>query len=200
MLAQLHAIQLRIARRRPEQLDAGLLRHVARENFQLLQPMLDALRAGDKKKIAAYDDLRPFDDHIQQIFSDAMMRLSPLPALPLPSHAVPEVEEDPHAKIIASLEGLGIPKDIAAPLLAQAMAENPGAAPFDLALAITDALKRRGPRSPAKPRKARAKPPAPSDPADLRVIVGQPREPGTSAYDALLAAGVIRPPAADFAA
>ncbi|MGC5325179.1 ATP-binding protein [Brevibacillus sp. SYSU BS000544] len=56
MLAQMSAISTG-----KEMVNATLIRQVGKESLKLVRPMLDALKSGDPKKIAAYEDIRPID-------------------------------------------------------------------------------------------------------------------------------------------
>lgn len=56
IFAQQHAIMIG-----KEQLSTGLLKHVAKERFSMVRPMLDALRSGIPARIAKYDDLSPLN-------------------------------------------------------------------------------------------------------------------------------------------
>lgn len=44
-----------------EEITSSLIRKVARENLQLIQPMITALRSGDIKAISRYEDITPVD-------------------------------------------------------------------------------------------------------------------------------------------
>lgn len=210
MLAQLHTILLGAMAGRPERLDAGLIRHVAQEYFQLIRPMMEALRRNDRSALARYDDLRSLQDSTQQAFDNALLRLSPVPA-GLPTFRKPAdpagdtpTTDDPDKPTLDFLEGQGLARDIAELMLAEVRAENPGLSPLDLIAAIVGRLHRRGPEArPMKPRQRRAsiaKASPPSDERDLRVIAAKAKEDGRSVYDALLAAGVVKPPTSDVAA
>lgn len=105
--------------------------------------------------------------------------------------------------VLASLEGLGLARDVAQVLLAQAKTENPGLSALDLVATIIGKLRERRPE--VKPLKRRrnqekaAMPARPIDPADLRVIVSAGVPAGATAYDGLLAAGAVKPPLRDIA-
>jgi hypothetical protein len=109
------------------------------------------------------------------------------------------METDP---ILCALQCLGLSRSRAKSLLAEAQAANPHLSPIKLAAGIASAMNSHRPfeAPPAKPvrrrRPRRTKPPL--EPGDLRTIVARGREAGLSAYDALLKAGVIKPPLEDF--
>lgn len=58
-----------------EQITPALIRKVARENLQLIQPMINAIRSGDIKAISRYEDIAPIDveGFINQEFSTVSM-------------------------------------------------------------------------------------------------------------------------------
>lgn len=205
MLAQLHAIQLSTVTGRgsSERLTVGLFKHVAGEAFRLLAPMITALKRNDRAALENYDDLKPLDDYVFQAFQAAMIRLAPASARPEPPPTATEPPtEDGADAVLTSLEGLGLARDIAQLLLAQAKAENPGLSPLDLVATIIGKLHERGPEvKPEKTRRNREKTAAPArsaDPADLRLIVTT-AAPTTTPYEALLAAGAVKPPLRDIA-
>ncbi len=205
MLAQLHAIQLGVLRGRAERLDAGLLRHVARESFHLIAPMITALKRDDRTALLEYGDLTPLQDYVRQAFQDAAFRFSPTTvAAPRAEVATPP-EGNGGDAVVTALENLGIARDIAGVLIAEVKSEHPGLSPIDLIAAISEKLRQRGPEAkPVKPRKTRAPKAAasasPPDPNDLRIIVSGAAFAGVSAYEVLLAAGAIKPPLEDVAA
>ncbi|MFT2095625.1 ATP-binding protein [Acidiphilium multivorum] len=92
MLGQLRVIELGVTRKRPEVMDAGLLRQVAAEHFKIIEPMMGALKSGDRRKVAKYDDLRPLEPHVQQIMNAAQLRLAPAP-LPVVKTFIPRQAE-----------------------------------------------------------------------------------------------------------
>lgn len=57
--------QLRVIYDETESITLEVIRRVSREDLRLVQPMLEALRSGDPKKILKYDDIHPLD--IQQL-------------------------------------------------------------------------------------------------------------------------------------
>ena len=88
--------------------------------------------------------------------------------------------------------------DVAKALLSEAVAKNPSGDPILLMQWIVGTLT----ASPPKVTKPKPKAPPvdqlPED--DLRRLVAAGKQDNKSAYDALLAAGVVRPPLLDFAA
>lgn len=209
MMAQLRALELGVLRGRPERIDAGLLRQVAHEHLRLIHPMIDALKRNDREAIAKYDDIRPLHDHARQVFGDSLARLSDLPSMTAHMPAVFAAEDDTCAndddgRILGALDDLGLPRDIAKVLLAEVRAENQGLSPMGIVRVISTKLQGQESATPqtAKTRRsvARAKTgkaQGPSDEQDLRIIIAAGKKDGLPAYEALLGAGVIKPPMAD---
>ncbi|MDR7928311.1 ATP-binding protein [Acidithiobacillus thiooxidans] len=209
MMAQLRALELGVLRDRPERIDAGLLRQVAHEHLRLIHPMIDALKRNDREAIAKYDDIRPLHDHARQVFGDSLARLSDLPSMTAHMPAVSAAEDDTCAndddgRILGALDDLGLPRDIAKVLLAEVRAENQGLSPMGIVGVISTKLQGQESATPqtAKTRRsvARAKTgkaQGPSDEQDLRIIIAAGKKDGLPAYEALLGAGVIKPPMAD---
>lgn len=198
MLTQLHAIQLGVTTGRPETIDAGLIRHVAKTDLTLIAPMIDALRRGDQRALQRYDDLRPLDDFVCQILSDASARFGGRIAPPEVISASASGNLDDQA-LLGVLEDMGVASDIAALLLAEIRAVMPDAGPLDLIGEIRDRLRGRGPEAKPTKRKRKAPPmvdPLAEDPQDLRkVLAAKPPD----AYAAFREAGWIRSPCDDAA-
>lgn len=206
MLAQVHAIQLGALRGRPEVLDAGLLRHVAGENFKLVAPMIEALRANKLKALVRYDDLRPLHDLVQRALDDAMARLTPVPVpsqLPTPVPII-ETEENVRTLAVKALQALGVEPDVAGVLLSQAHAEAPGLNAIDLVSRVLALLQGHQPgKRPAKPRTGRKTKAAPLivfDADDLRRLAARAKAAERSVHAVFAEAGAVRPPLVDFAA
>lgn len=201
MLAQLQAIQLAVTtgRNTDERLTPGLFQHVAKDAFSLLAPMLRALKRNDRKALETYDDLRPVNDYVFHAFQAAIRPASSGDVTGAAATAespdpIP-VQDDGRAAILSSLQRFGLAPDIAALLLVQAEAENPGLSPLDLIATVVGKLHQRGPETkPKRPRKAVVPRVEPADPADLRVIVSTGQAAGLDAYTALLGADVVKKP------
>ncbi|CAO3424428.1 ATP-binding protein [Azospirillum argentinense] len=206
MLAQVHAIQLGTMRGRPERLEAGLLRHVAKENFKLVAPMIEALRKNDEKALIAYDDLSPLHAFVTQALQIALARLGP--PLAAARHGLSLASERDAEAVreatLAALQAVGVAPEIAELALVPVIAETPDLSPMGLLTRVMAMLqgqdtgkapaKRRGA---GKPKKAE---PPPLDADDLRGIAAQAKATMRAAHAAFLDAGVVRPPLADFAA
>lgn len=201
MLSQLRVVGIGDVRGTPEILTPQLLRKVAREDFLIVRPMLDALRTNDAKALLKYDDLLPLQAHIERVMASAMQpQLSEVVRDTAVNEArVPEQNQDDHDPILSALRSLGVADDVAQVLINEARVQHPSADPLLLMAAISERLAVR----PMKPRKQKAA--KPSEPAvqpeqDLRRIVALGKQAGQSGYEALLAASMVKPPLLDIAA
>jgi hypothetical protein len=201
MLAQLRVVSIGEVRHGPEVLTAELLRKVAREDFRIVRPMLDALRANDEKALLKYDDLLPLQAHVNQVLASAMV--TPLPdvvRMPVVEEPVDDTTQDDGTDAIRkALCSLGVADDVAQVLISEARVLNPSADPLLLMAAISERLVTR----PVKVRKPQVpKPPKVAEPLaqDLRHIVALGKQAGQSGYESLLTAGLVKPPLLDIAA
>lgn len=200
MLAQLRVISIGDARHGPEILTTKLFQKIAREDFQIVRPMLEALRANDIKALMRWDDLLPLHAHISQILASALaMPASDVVREPVVDAPV-DVQKDEKTDVIqTALRSLGVADDVALVLISEAKALHPSADPLLLMAVISERLTKRSPpvRKPKPP-----KPPADMTPLaqDLRHIVDMGKKAGHSGYESLLAAGLVKPPLLDIAA
>jgi len=202
MLAQLRVIGIGEVRRGPERLTVELLRKVARDDFQVVRPMLDALRSNDKKALLKYDDLLPLQAHVDQVLASTLKTqfadVARPPAVVEPV-SVP-MQDDGIDSIRAALSSLGVADDVVDVLINEARVLTPSADPLLLMAAITERLAKRPPVQVRKPQ-ARKPPKASATPEqDLRHVVSLGKQAGQSGYEALLAAGFVKPPLRDLAA
>jgi len=185
VLTQLRAILLGELKGRPERIDVGLVRHVARNELSLVAPMLDALRKGDQRALQQYDDLVPLGDHVQQSLSDAVIRLRgaktvSASAAPLRPRGLTD------EALIGMLKDLDVAGDVAAILLTEIRAELPDAGPLEIVAAINDRLTKRGPNTPKTKPKPQKKSPAQAskagDPLDLRLLLAATQDDPHAAF------------------
>ncbi len=192
MLAQLRAMELGQARKRPEVMDAGLFRQVASEHFKIIAPMMTALKTGDRRKIAQYDDLRPLDDYVLKIFHDAQIHVATSPV----SDIAVDLRQtaQPSSDLVSALQKLGVAKDVAQLMAAQALAEYPEASLPELAIHIFTKLgeTKATAETPRSASRSKAKPVS-----KLANIAAVGKLAGKSAHDALAEAGIVRPPRLD---
>lgn len=201
MLAQLRLVSIGEVRRGPEVLTDKLLQKVAREDFRIVRPMLDALRANDKKALLKYDDLLPLQEHVNQVVASALATTMP-DEIGKPADVKPideSTQGDGTEAILKALCSLGVADDVAQVLIREVMQTNPSLDPLLLIAAISERLVAR-PVKVRKPHALKAEKPAEPPKEDLRRIVEQGKQAGKSGYEALLAAGIVKPPLLDLAA
>ena len=209
MLAQMRIISIREAKSGPEILTAELLRRVAKEDFKIVKPMLDALRAGDTKALKKYDDLQPLQEHVYKVMNAASQSqgfasyTTESGTQKAEAEATsPTPEKEMQGFILSTLKFLGVASDVASVLIQQAVEQHPSADPLLLLATISEKL-----TNVPKAKNVRGKSSSQSKPVlaeqpvnDLRRIVALGRDKGQSAYEALLAANMVRPPLLDLAA
>lgn len=198
MLAQMKAIRLRAIRKRPETLDPLLLRQVVAEDFQLIQPMLDACRRNDRKALTEFDDLLPFREHVVRLFGDPSSHIDFGGSAPSASHML-EVNTnedgsgDTLGQVRVALGTLGLAPDVVELMIRSALAEDPSLDALQLVAAIGAKLKT--PAEPTKPKRTRRLPKSEQAewlPDDLRRIVSEGKQQGLTAYTALKTSGAIK--------
>lgn len=200
ILAQFRALDIGEVRGTPELLTPQLLLKVAREDFRMVRPMLEALQKSDVKALLRYDDLLPLQIHVEQVMT-AALHVQPAESAhtaPVEIASMPVVIQDSMAAISTALRSLGVADDVARLLINDACAEHPSADPLLLMASISEKLSSR----PLKSKKPKAPKPEsiPIPELDLRYIVAMGRKTGQSGYDALLSAGLVKPPLLDFEA
>jgi hypothetical protein len=110
------------------------------------------------------------------------------------------MQDDGIDSIRAALSSLGVADDVVDVLINEARVLTPSADPLLLMAAITERLAKRPPVQVRKPQ-ARKPPKASATPEqDLRHVVSLGKQAGQSGYEALLAAGFVKPPLRDLAA
>ncbi|ADL55256.1 ATP-binding protein [Gallionella capsiferriformans] len=202
MLAQLRVVGIGDVRGTQEILTPQLLRKVAREDFRIVRPMIDALRMNDSNALLKYDDLLPLQAHVEQIIADAIQSQG-ADVLQHSTKAnkvqTPTQNSEDLDPILVALRSLNVADDVAKVLLNEARAQHSSADPLLLMAAIAEKLaakpiKIKKPKSPKKDE-------LPAQPEhDLRRIVTQGKQAGHSGYEALLVAGMVKPPLLDIAA
>ncbi len=202
MLAQLRVVGIGDVRGTPEVLTSQLLRKVAREDFRIIRPMIEALRTNDTKALLKYDDLMPLQAHVKQIMASAMqsqlaeVAQQPVAVNDVQMPAPPEGDNDP---ILAALRSLNVADDVAQVLINEARTKHLSADPLLLMAAIAEKLATQ-PIKPKKPKSPKNADPSIQPEHDLRRIVALGKQAGRSGYEALLMAGVVKPPLLDIAA
>ena len=201
MLSQLRLVTIGEVRKVKETLSVGLIRKVAREDFKVVRPMLDALRANDKAALLKYDDLLPLQAHVNQVLAAAV---GPQPVgAATPSAAAEPVDapalDDGVDSIRKALMSLGVAADVADVLIIEAVDKNPSADPLLLLSLISERLIAR-PVKTRRPRTAKPSLEDVPDALDLRHIVAMGTKISQTGHQSLLAAGLVKPPLLDLAA
>ncbi|MBF0326210.1 MAG: hypothetical protein HQL42_14210 [Alphaproteobacteria bacterium] len=149
--------------------------------------MLNALKRGDERAMAKYDDLRPLQKHVQQVFADY--------APPMAASEVPPATETSSISPRQALAAMGIADDLVEVLLARARQD--GADDFDL-LGAALAQFQAGKKKAAMPKTTKNSKPE-VDPNSVHGIVQASLAVERSPYEALKAAGYVRDPLQDLA-
>jgi hypothetical protein len=196
MLGQARAMELGSARKkRPEKIDAALLRIVAKDHFKIIAPMIAALKSGKRSRIAQYDDLRPLDDHVYEALQAAQIHLQSQhsPAQAQSSDTTPVAMST--EALVTQLKELGLSEDIAWPIATTALAEHPAASLLELIGLISSKLFERAPGARPLPRSHRARAQSKSKAmSELEKTVAVDQQAGKSAHDSLREAGLISQP------
>lgn len=192
MLAQLEIMEQNSFRNTPEVMDARLFRETAARHFKLIEPMMTALKTNSQRDIRKYDDLRPLESHVRQIFQNALLQSEPLPAPDPEAEADRKGLPDP---LIGALVQAGLAEDIAVLMATKTRTLHPGASVLELIGHVSALLRDHGPETSKKAKRA----PRKDKPRQLPVsilsdIVRKGREAGQSAEESLIAAGLVRPP------
>lgn len=201
MLAQLRLVGIGEVRGTPEIITPKLLRNVAREDFGMIRPMIEALRNNDHKALLKFDDLLPLQEHIDQVIASALYsteKRESTSCIDLPAQSSSEGNLEEHSPILIALRNSGIADDIAEKLLADALRGHPSGDPFLLLARIVEKMYKKTVTRPKRPAKLEEKSPRPA--LDLRDLVFANNSAGRQAHDKLLAAKIVKPPNEDLAA
>lgn len=136
-----------------EALSPELLDQVFEDEFSIVKPMLDALRSGNRRKIEECNDLI-----FPKFESDMINAVNKLVAKPLQQSRKIELGEPSETSIansaIETIVSMGISKDIAQPLVVDALVKNPDLKLIQIVqlatTALTDAGKEREPSKKGK--------------------------------------------------
>lgn len=195
MLTQLRLITIAEVRANAKEIiTPQLLRHVARDHFHIVRPMIEALRKNDQVALRKYDDLLPLQAYVDAVVADSIGNEGAPPTSIEPPPKVHDTDpgDDVATCVTRSLIANGVASDVAAALVTEISGRIPDADQLDF-LAAAIAQLRGVSRKKAKPRTAKSTAPesAPLDEGDLRRIVAEGERAGHSAYSALQQAGLI---------
>jgi NACalpha-BTF3-like transcription factor len=204
MIAQWRAIAVE-----SEIITSDLIRQVASDSLHLVRPMLDALKSGDKERIAKYSDIKPLDikDFYEHFRSELEVKkqadLEKFRANSLTTQSPTDVPSFLR-EVILQLMSLDLP-----PVLAKLHAEKvvaarePDATVADLTRKAYEIALKEGLTPQEKPEAKEQK--AANKTArsksyihgDLRLIVAEAKKNKSSAYQALMNHGILKLPIQD---
>jgi hypothetical protein len=208
MLSQMRIISVHELKGGREIITVNLIRKVAKDEFRIVQPMLNALRAGDKLALRKYDDLMPLHMHVNNVMKDALTNgptgglMNPVnQVISTPVAVTNSPRENPIQETVLSvLKSLGVADDIAMAAIQEALAQNPSVDPLLMIATISEKLT--ASKKSTQPNRQQKKTHEIPEIlfGDLRYFVTKGREAGKSAHDALAEAGMIKSPLMDLAA
>jgi hypothetical protein len=196
MLAQMRAIRIGAGTGREERITEKLLDAVAKEEMALVRPLVEALRTGMRAEIRKYKDLTSLSDAVAKVIRSDLgapgfvLPRSQPKARPGPADQDQAEDEARFAQIFREL---GIAADVGKDMLADIKAASPEVGFFQIVDLLREALKAppKKARSTRGPKTVRVDVPMPED--DLRRIVADGGEAGSTPYMSLTAAGLAGP-------
>ena len=131
LVALLFAAQLNAIRNKSETVTLASLEKTLREDFKPLKPLLDALRSGDMRRIAQYDDMMSsgFWDRLKH---EAM---APVPSVDVPRDSAAQTQDE-WRKAVVALVTMGYPESDVEAALAGAKKAGASTAPKLVPLAL----------------------------------------------------------------
>jgi NACalpha-BTF3-like transcription factor len=204
MIAQWRAIAVE-----SEIITPDLIKQVASDSLHLVRPMLDALKSGDKERIAKYSDIKPLD--IKDFYEHFRLKLevkkqADLEKLRANSLATQSSTGIPSflREVILQLMSLDLPPALAKLHAEKAVAaREPDATVAELTRKAYETALKEGlipqEKPEAKEQKAATKQVRSKSyiHGDLRLIVAEAKKNKSSAYQALMNHGVLKPPMQD---
>lgn len=122
-----------------EKLSVELFNQVFKDEFSIVQPMLDALRSGNRRKIEECNDL-VFPDY-EVSMANAVTRLVSKPLeRPKPIETGEPVETNIVNSAVSQIVSMGVSIDIARPLVTDSLAKNPNLTLIEIIQLATTAL------------------------------------------------------------
>lgn len=195
-LVQMRLISVREASPGKEIITASLIRKVAKEDFLLVRPMLDALKHRDMKALNKYDDLLPFQSHFEKILHDynnTTTVISYIPPTPIP---LLDKQDDVDQQLMISLKGAGYAEDVIQLMIDNAKLRIPSG---DFLLLMSEIIKELQFKNvKEKTTRAARRKVIEIPTTDLRYLANNGIS--TSAYVNLLASGIMRIPGQDIPA
>lgn len=171
-----------------EKITAELIRKVAKEQFKIIRPMLDALRDGRKTQLLDYEDIVVPD--VEEFIQRERIQID-VQTFIQETRKRTESRQEQIVRVkdeaIIRLQLLGISERQASELVKTVLTEQPNASDVNevVKAAFQLSIQKKQDRQGGKVNPA-------EDERDLRLIVKKGKEEGMTAYDALKQAGVIR--------
>lgn len=171
-----------------EKITAELIRKVAKEQFKIIRPMLDALRDGRKTQLLDYEDIVVPD--VEEFIQRERIQID-VQTFIQETRKRTESRQEQIVRVkdeaIIRLQLLGISERQASELVRAVLTEQPSASDVNevVKAAFQLSIQKKQDRQGGKVNPA-------EDERDLRLIVKKGKDEGMTAYDALKQAGVIR--------
>lgn len=174
-----------------EEITPKLIRQVAKSSLAIIQPMIDALRSNDPRKIQQYADL-----HVPAF--NQLIESSVEINRPSRSVAQSDIDLEAHSQVYAILSAAGIDSESAKFLIREVLREDPDIAPILMAqraLALFNLAPQPSPTPQAAVRKGTSKK---SSELILENDLRRIAERSENVYEAILEAGLIKKPTSEF--
>ncbi|MEI2368005.1 ATP-binding protein [Niallia circulans] len=176
-----------------EEITPSQIRKVARENLQLIQPMINAIRSGDIKAISRYEDITPIDveGFINQEFATVSMNDKIKEIQKAKKKQEKDWKENLREQAILKLIELDV-EPAKAKKCVDSVMEKQGQE-LDIKGIVKEAFKlsinieESAPQPTKKPKKMELQ-----NKQDLRLIVSEGKEKGLSAHESLKEKGIIK--------
>lgn len=182
-----------------ELITPALIRKVAKENLQLIQPMINAIRSGDIKAISRYEDITPIDveGFINQEFANVSMNEKIKELQKAKKKQEKNWKENVREQAILKLIELDVEPGKAKKCVDSTMEQQ--GQELDIKGIVKEAFKlsiniEEGSSKPIKKQKKMEL----QNKQDLRLIVSEGKANGLSAYEALKEKGIIKTDENDF--
>jgi len=190
MLVQMRIISVREAAPGEEIITPALIRKVAKEDFRMVRPMLDALKNKDMRALHRYDDLMPFQAHFNTLMQEALSQHSVTTYLPPKPVKLMNEQDNVEAQLKACLITAKYNDDLIEVIIENAMSKHPSGDFMLLMGEVISSLKSTNRKS-NKPKLVK-EPTDALSPLDLRHICATGT--GETNYLKLLASGSLRFP------
>lgn len=175
-----------------EEITPDLIKEVASENLRLVKPMLDALKTGDIRKIAKYEDISTVDTDFLGFIErerqtiDLEMKIEALKRTQRKKEQ--EVKISKKEEVVLKLLGLNIEADVAQDIVQKILEEDDKLEVNEIVIKaiqeISGYRKKKG--------KVRSRNIETVNEKDIRVIVEQGRKNSLSGYESLKEKGIIK--------